>query len=296
LRPFPQFNSGLTPIESPLGETWYNSLQSTATKRLSHGLSATFAFTWSKSLTSFCGTPDPGNYSLARCIGEYDQPFQTRLSLDYTLPKWGPKIVSQIVRDWTMDGFGDWASGLPLAAPTATTAGYPSSLAGALMSNLTFVSATTPTSASQYQVPTGQPFYLTDINCHCFNPQKTIVLNPAAWTNPAPGTFGGAEYLSAFRQQRRPVENFGIGRLFRIKERYSLSVRAEFTNIFNRTELVNPSTASPQTAPTCYSASGRVGGCTAGETIASGFGWINTAEASGANLPRQGQLVARFTF
>ncbi len=296
LRPFPQFNSGLTPIEAPLGETWYNSLQTTATKRLSHGLQATFAFTWSKSLTSFCGTSNPDNYSLAKCIGEYDQPFVTRLSLDYTLPAWGPKIVSQIVRDWTMDAFGAWASGLPLAAPTATTAGYPSSLAGALMSNLTFVSATTATTASQYQIPTGQPFYLTDINCHCFDPQKTIVLNPAAWANPALGTFGGAQYLSAFRQQRRPVENFGIGRLFHIKERYALSVRAEFTNIFNRTELINPSTASPQTAPTCYGPTGSVGACAAGETIASGFGWINTASSSGANLPRQGQLVARFTF
>ena len=296
LRPFPQFNGGLTPVEAPLGETWYNSLQTTATKRLSHGLQATFAFTWSKSLDSFCGTPDPGNYSLAKCIGQYNQPFVTRLSLDYTLPAWGPTIVSHIVRDWTIDAFGAWASGLPLAAPAATTAGYPGSLANALMSNLTFVSPSSATSASQYQIPTGQPFYLTDINCHCFDPQKTIVLNPAAWTNPAPGTFGGAEYWSAFRQQRRPVENFGIGRLFHFTERYSLAVRAEFTNIFNRTALINPSTVSPQTAPTCYGAGGRVGACTAGETIASGFGWINTAAASGANLPRQGQLIARFTF
>jgi hypothetical protein len=296
LRPFPQFNAGLTPIEAPLGETWYNSLQATATKRLSHGLEATFAFTWSKSLDSFCGTSNPDNYALAKCIGEYNQPFVTRLSLDYKLPAWGPKIVSHIVRDWTLDGFGAWTSGLPLAAPTANTAGYPGSLTNALMSNLTFVSAATATSASQYQLPTGQPFYLTNINCHCFDPEKTIVLNPAAWTNPAPGTFGGAEYLSAFRQQRRPVENFGIGRLFRITERYNLSVRAEFTNIFNRTELINPSTASPETAPTCYGAAGHVGACAAGETIASGFGWINTAAASGANLPRQGQLIARFTF
>ena len=297
LRPFPQFNSNPTVIEAPLGETWYNALQATATQRLSHGLQATFAFAWSKSLDSFCGTPDPENYSLAKCIGEYDQPLVSRLSIDYRLPAWGPSIVSQIVRDWTMDAFGAWASGLPLAAPSATTAGYPGSLAGASLSNLTFVNGASALSAgSQFQIPTGQPFYLTNINCHCYNPQTTLVLNPAAWTNPALGTFGGAEYLSAFRQQRRPVENFGIGRLFRIKERYSLSVRVEFTNIFNRTELVNPSIVSPQTAPTCYSATGRIGACTAGETIASGFGWINTASSTGANLPRQGQLVARFQF
>lgn len=289
LRPFPQFNGGVNPVGAPLGETWYNSLQATATKRLSRGLQATFNFTWSKSLASFCGTPDPQNYALAKCVGEYDQPLVTRLTVDYRLPAWGPKIVSQMVRDWTLDAFGAWASGLPLTAPAATTAGYPSSLAGASMANLAFVS-------NQYQIPTGQPFFLKDINCHCFNPQTTIVLNPAAWTNPDPGAFGGARYLPAFRQQRRPVENFGIGRVFRIGERYAFSVRAEFTNIFNRTALVDPSTASPQTAPHCYSATGAVGACSAGETIASGFGWINTASSTGANLPRQGQLVARFTF
>jgi hypothetical protein len=159
------------------------------------------------------------------------------------------------------------------------------------MANLTFLT-------NQYQIPTGQPYYNININCHCFDPNKTIVLNPAAWTNPGPGQIGGSEYYPGFRQQRRPIENFGAGRVFRINERHNvnLSVRAEFTNIFNRTQLVNPNTATPQTAPTCYGATGAVGACTAGESYASGFGWINTATSSGANLPRQGQLVGRFTF
>jgi outer membrane receptor protein involved in Fe transport len=299
LRPFPQFNAGLGAIEEPIGETWYNSLQTAVNKRFSHGLQGTFAFAWSKSLTSFCGTSDPEDYALAKCIGEYDQPFMTRFTIDYRLPKWGPKVVSQIVRDWTMDAFAAYTSGLPLAAPVATAAGpgYSGALASATMANLTYLT-------NQYQLPTGQPYYNVNINCHCFDPNKTIVLNPAAWANPAPGQIGGPEYEPGFRQQRRPIENFGIGRVFRIKEeRYSLSVRAEFTNIFNRTQLVNPgintATAtgnSPQTAPTCYGPTGAVGACTAGESYASGFGWINTATSSGANLPRSGQLVARFTF
>ena len=280
LRPYPQFNAGLGPIEAPLGETWYNSLQTTATKRVSHGLQATFSFAWSKSLTSFCGTPNPEDYALAKCIGEYDQPFITKIALDYKLPKWGPKIVSYIVRDWTLDAFGAYASGLPLAAPAATAAGpgYSGSLSSATMANLTFLT-------NQYQLPTGQPLYLTNVNCHCFDPNKTIVLNPAAWANPAPGQIGGSEYYTALRQQRRPIENFGGGRIFRIKERYNLSVRAEFTDIFNRTQLVNPSTASPQTAPTCYGSTGAVGACSAGQAYASGFGWINTATSSVGEPP-----------
>jgi hypothetical protein len=298
LRPFPQFNAGLGAIEEPLGETWYNSLQTTANKRISHGLSATFAFAWSKSITSFCGTPNPENYALAKCLGEYNQPFMTRFTIDYRLPKWGPKVVSQIVRDWTMDAFAAYTSGLPLAAPVATAAGpgYTGTLATATMANLTYLT-------NQYQIPTGQPYYNVNINCHCFDPNKTIVLNPAAWANPALGQIGGSEYQPGFVQQRRPIENFGIGRVFRITERANFNVRAEFTNIFNRTQLVNPGINSalspgnsPETPPTCYGPTGAVGACSAGQSYASGFGWINTATSSGANLPRQGQLVARFTF
>ena len=59
LRPFPQFNAGLGAIEEPLGETWYNSLQTTANKRFSHGLQATFAFTWSKSLDQLLRNSQP---------------------------------------------------------------------------------------------------------------------------------------------------------------------------------------------------------------------------------------------
>ena len=33
----------------------------------------------------------------------------------------------------------------------------------------------------------GQPLFLQDPNCHCFDPSKTFVLNPAAWVNPPAG-------------------------------------------------------------------------------------------------------------
>ena len=36
-----------------------------------------------------------------------------------------------------------------------------------------------------------------------------------------------------------------LGRMFRIKERMSLQVRAEFFNVFNRTYLANPSLTAP---------------------------------------------------
>jgi outer membrane receptor protein involved in Fe transport len=74
----------------------------------------------------------------------------------------------------------------------------------------------------------------------------------------------------------------------------SLSLRAEFTNIFNRTYLNNPSLTSPQTAPVCKLPSGGNGACSTGQQIVSGFGAINTSTLYAQ--PRTGQLVAQFMF
>jgi outer membrane receptor for Fe3+-dicitrate len=121
------------------------------------------------------------------------------------------------------------------------------------------------------------------------------VLNPAAWANPAPGQFGSQTYYGDFRGERRPVENFSVGRQFRVRERMSLNIRAEFTNIFNRTYLNNPSLTSPQTAPVCKLSTGGNGTCSqAGLQIVSGFGSVSTSTV--LYPPRTGQLVAQFTF
>jgi hypothetical protein len=159
------------------------------------------------------------------------------------------------------------------------------------------------------QIPTGQAFFLKNPNCGCINPYYDQVLNPAAWRNPAPGTFGvgafptgGANglFYPNFRQARRPQENFNFGRNFRIKERVTLSIRAEFTNIFNRTQIGNPSTVNPAGSLTKNGAGQYTGG----------FGVINLVEAVNTqpsillngvvgalySAPRQGTLIARFTF
>jgi hypothetical protein len=300
LRPFPQFNtsclgatpSGPCPINAPLGDTWYNSLQLSANKRLSHGLQFNFGFTWQKSMDTFGGSPDVQNRALAKAISALDQPLVTRAGFTYNLPKWGPKALSYAVRDWTLNGFLYYASGIPLAAPIANTTGYPENLATATLNNLTFQNST-----PQIRVP-GQPLFLKDLNCHCFDPNTTIVLNPAAWANPAPGQYGGAYYYGDLRGEHRPVENLALGRQFRIRERVSLNLRVEFQNIFNRTYLNNPSyygtNVSPQAAPVCKLPGGGNGSCAPGLQVVSGFGSINTSTV--LYQPRSGQLVAQFQF
>jgi hypothetical protein len=131
----------------------------------------------------------------------------------------------------------------------------------------------------------GVPLYTVDLNCHCYDPNKTFVLNPAAWTNPAAGQWGtAAGYYSGYRYQRRPGESMSLGRMFRIKERASFQIRAEFTNIFNRTEPNNPTAGNALASQTRNNL---------GQTTA-GFGYINVGTVAVA--PRSGQLIARFQF
>lgn len=316
--PFPQFPPGLTVAQTlralpeytglvqyfnPLGNTWYDALQAKVTKRLSKGLDFLVTYTWSKNLV--LGAEDNNQYSSPvppiinnvfnrqnnKSLAGLDQPQVLSVAANYTTPRVLAgssslvlRAASWIARDWTYGAVLRYASGFPFPVPAATTN----------LSSLVFQTTRVD------RVP-GVPLFTRDLNCHCFDPSKTFVLNPAAWVNPPNGQFGTANaHYNDYREQRHPVESMSIGRNIRLKERANLLVRAEFTNIFNRTGLNVPTNTNAFATQTRNAA-----GITTG-----GFGWINTAAIGGNNtapaaavtgqfatpLPRQGTLVARFTF
>jgi hypothetical protein len=131
--------------------------------------------------------------------------------------------------------------------------------------------------------------FTKDPNCHCINYGQDFILNPAAWSDPAPGQFGtAAPYYSDFRYARRPIENLAIGRIFRITERASLNVRLEFNNVLNRTELANPTSTNAKQSQIVSKGQ-----------VVSGFGAVNNiSPTTGTTFspPRTGTLVARFQF
>lgn len=282
LRPYPQFSDLSNNHWVPLGKTWYNSLQAKLTKRFSHGLDFSSSFTWQKSLDSGVEDKfgrgggvyinDPFNRPNQKAISVYDQPFQFVFAGSYTTPglrQGGTfmKILSWGVKDWQIGTLLRYASGVPILVPEATT-----SLATYLFQ---------PTVMNRVS---GEPLFTQDLNCHCFDPNTTFVLNPKAWVNPPAGLYGvSAAYYNDYRAQRRPAESISLARDFRIKEKMNLQVRGEFTNMFNRTVLNNPTSTNALATQTRNSA---------GKTTA-GFGYINTANTIGQ---RQGQMVARFTF
>ncbi len=279
LRPFPQFGT-LSYRWAPLGRTWYDSLQMKATKRFSHGLDFTSTFTWQKELmmgTEMGAVNDVFNRPMNKYLSGSSRPFVSVTALNYRLPKWGNKVTSLALGDWTLGAMLQYASGMPILAPTAQ------SQLSTLLFRGTFAN----------RVP-DQPLWTVDINCHnCFNPEKNFVLNPKAWVDPLPGQFGTSPaYYGDYRQMRRPSEAMSLGRIFRIKEGVTLSIRADFQNIFNRTYLSNPTSTNAKATQTVDSK---------GKPV-SGFGYINTGlgateQQTGSGMgPRNGVIVARFNF
>jgi hypothetical protein len=290
LRPFPQFSS-IAVIGAPTGDTWYDSMQAKVTKRLSHGLLVNGSFTWSKALQAV--REDLFNpASSTKTYQSTDQPFLFNANILYTTPS-APflnKWENTLIKDWQVGLFVQYGSGVLLQPPAALDTVNP----------LTGNSTGAP--SYELRVP-GQPLYLKNPNCGCINPYTDQILNPKAWADPAPGTFGGSAYYGDFRGPWYPIENFNFGRNFRIKERMNLEIRAEFTNIFNRTFLGSPTAGAVGFTPST-NAKAPIGRNAAGQ-ITSGFGIINATAVYGTNgpplagqpsLPREGTIVARFTF
>jgi hypothetical protein len=282
LRPFPQFTN-ITSYWAALGSTWYDSLQVKLTKRFSHGLDLTSAFTWQKELQ--LGTEgaynDVFNRSSNKYISSMSRPFVLSTAGTYQLPKFKKlRMASHVLSGWRLGAVFMYASGLPILAPQAQNS-LNSQLMRTLPAGITNLSYAN-------RVP-GQPLFLKDLNCHCIDPNTDFVLNPAAWSSPTAGQFGaGAAYYNDYRYQRRPSESMSLERQFRLTEKgLQLEVKVQFTNVFNRGTIADPTSTNAGQAQ-----------LTSGGKTQSGFGYINPTglPPTGSGRPREGLFIAKVRF
>jgi len=281
LRPFPQYGTAGT-IWAPLGDSWYDSFQGKITKRYSHGLDFSASYAFSKNMDSWEGNGNVYNRSSFKGLASYSQPHILTINSNYRLPAYGfvakNKIARKVLADWTVGAVLQYASGALIAAPSSNNA------LGTYLPGQ---------SSRMFRVP-GQPLFLENPNCGCYDPTKQTILNPAAWIDEAPGVWGSAAvYYNDFRAQRRPSESMSIGKAFPIRERVTIRVRGEFFNIFNRNvSLPPPQTSGPGIAPATYS----------NGLLTGGFGFVNYTAITTNNqnnaypTPRTGQVVLRFEF
>ncbi len=308
LRDYPQYStSGLQ--GSPLGKTWYDSFQLNVTQRFSHGVSFNMNYTYSKNL-ELMGAIDPYNRINGKNLSGNDLPHNLRLTVQYQVPELrnsGIAFVSNPVASYILSGWGlgaylNYQSGAAMRSPVSNGTTPISQFLGYGPGSAQLKRDASGRYMNPYSVDwtDNNGTHHTDpldIDCHCFDPTKTVVLNPAAWENIPNGQFAADQSnLRFLRASRQPDENLNFSRNFRFKERVTLNVRVEFNNILNRLRLPTPITvAGPgqaainfASAPTKFTSGSNAG------LYSGGFGTMNVL--SGTSSQRTGTFVGRITF
>jgi hypothetical protein len=300
---YPHYSGVMNPSQAPLGNSWYDSLQITVNKRFSHGLSFNANYNFSKSLELY-DSLDVFNRPNGKNLGVWDLPHQLRITAQYEVPQLRNLSLPVLSNRWVAYALSGWGTGVYLNYQSAPLMGRPSS--NGLVPINQFLGRGPGGAQLKKDPVTGKPMNPwsvdwvdrsgkrrtdpLDINCRCFEPTTTIHLNPNVWEN-VPDGFWAADQSSIrwFRGRRIPQENANLSRNFRIKEGVNLNVRVEFTNIFNRMQLPNPSIGGNfAQAPTVFTSGANAG------LYSGGFGTV--VPVNGLTGQRAGTFVGRLTF
>ena len=202
---FPQYTlgsataagSGVT--SAPLGSTWYDSFQLSVTERAYHGLVLNLNYNYSKNLDNFtegcsavtpCPVSDVFNRGLNKTYSAFDLPHQLRLTAQYevpriqsSLPVLKNRVVSYALSGWGLGTYLTYQSAAMLTRPTSSGSLPISQFlgrgpGGAQLKKNADGSLMSPWSVDWTDNCGKHHTDPLDINCHCFDPTKTVVLIP----------------------------------------------------------------------------------------------------------------------
>jgi hypothetical protein len=234
LRPFPEY-TGVEQVQNTGGSSSYNALQLSANRRFSNGLQFLVSFTWSKYLDNTEGPEGWTNgqaqsvqnwydTSLEKSLFINDIPRSLVMSYVYELPvgkgkKLAPKnkFVDGAIGGWQVSGISSFKDGFPLTVTNATN--NTNSFGGNQRPNIVGnVGVSSPTIYQWF--------------------------NTAAFAQPAAFTFGNSpRTLGYLRSQGTINTDASLQKYWRLwNETSKLQLRAEFYNLFNRTQFFAPGT------------------------------------------------------
>lgn len=214
---------GTIPTQLSNGNSNYHSLQLTANKRFSRGISLLASYTWSKMIDDASGdgnaSPNPFDQSFNRGISNLDIPHRFVASFVYELPRLAnhSSLVRQVFGGWDTNGIVVLQSGNPFTV----VSGRDNSFSGVNADRADLI---------------GDPFLPTD------RPHGELVngyFNTDAFTFNAVGTFGTAG-RNILRGPGNATVDVGLFKNISLFETHRIQFRAEAFNLFNRVNFGNP--------------------------------------------------------
>jgi hypothetical protein len=215
---------------APIGNTHYDSLQTSLERRFSQGLQVTMSYTWSKVIGICCNQNSDGlaaiqlpeYYHLNRALMPFDTPHNFQMSTIWELPfgagkRWGTSgIVSAITGGWQLNTVFSSTSGQPF---NVTSADGPLNAPGNNTQRADLVK--------------------NEVNIIGGAGRGLSYFDPLAFAPVTEARFGTA----GFGIVRGPgVVNLDLGvfREFRITEKWRLQFRGEAFNFTNTPHFANP--------------------------------------------------------
>ncbi len=206
----------------------YNALQTSLLKRLSHGLTFSAAFTWSKSLDNITsgdasGAPgDPGfqnpycfTCDYGRSASDYEKRYVQSLVYKLPYPESRGKLAKNLIGGWGVSGIFTYQSGFPVTP------------------RVSFDNSQSETFADRPDVVKGVPIFPggTKTPTQWFNPGAFTVAPPLQFGNASKGIIQGPHSIDLDAAAMRD---------FKLRESLNLEFRAEAFNLANHANFADP--------------------------------------------------------
>lgn len=231
LRPYPQYQT-ITNVSAPLGNQHYNALQVKAQKTFTHGYSILVAYTYEKNITNVNNVGAQNYYDLhaESAVASFDVPHNFTGAYTWQLPIGKNQLVSlnnpilnAVLGGWSTSGVITLKSGTPITLTTET--------------NLPGIGPVLP------NVVPGVSGYGPNHARGKFNPNMDKYLDSAAFTLPAPFTFGNApRYFDNLRSYGLENWDFALTKRWELPKKFFFDLKGEAFNVLNTTNFGMPNT------------------------------------------------------
>ncbi|HWQ56945.1 MAG TPA: carboxypeptidase regulatory-like domain-containing protein [Bryobacteraceae bacterium] len=243
------------------GTDRYDSLQVTANRRFTHGLTVGTQWTWGHSIGNTGGSNEaqtqqnPLNFEQDRGNNAFDVRHTFNATALYALPfgrdkrflKNAPGWADMLLGNWELGGVMNARTGMPVDLTLARNdIAYQVNSTGQIV-DAPMVSNGLILTTPVVNNPWGgsfrsnrRPSVVPGVNPYLTNSSdKRVMLNPAAFTIPAPGEYGN---LGRWALKGPGLAQFDLTlhKRFPIREGHALEFRGEIYNLLNRANFANP--------------------------------------------------------